>query len=109
MSHFEDDLREALRRQEPSSDFSQRVLERIASRAPAPRTVRPRAWRWPSWTPLAVAACVLVSLVGSFEYRNYRAGQRAKQELVVALHIAGSKLNLAQKKVLDLSQRTLYE
>jgi hypothetical protein len=109
MSHFEDDLREALRRREPTPDFSQRVLERIASRSVVAGKVRGRSWRWPSWAPVAVAACVLVSILGSFEYRNYRAGQRAKQELVVALHIAGSKLNLAQKKVLDLSQRTLYE
>ena len=55
----------------------------------------------------AIAACLLLS-VGGFEYRQYE-GRKAKKELLLALDIAGSKLNMAQKKVSDLSQRTIHE
>jgi hypothetical protein len=55
----------------------------------------------------AIAACVLLS-VGGFEYRQYE-GRKAKRELLLALEIAGSKLNIAQKKISTLSQRTIHE
>jgi hypothetical protein len=45
---------------------------------------------------------------GGLEYRQYR-GQKAKQQLLLALEIAGGKLNIAQRKVSDLSRRTIHE
>jgi hypothetical protein len=97
MSEFEDDLRSALRRHEPPAGFSGRVLARTRQRT------APRRMGWIA----AIAACLLLS-VGGFEYRQYE-GRKAKKELLLALDIAGSKLNMAQKKVSDLSQRTIHE
>ena len=98
MSEFEDDLRAALRRVDPPAGFSARVLTRARSRTAPRRT---------GWMAAAIAACLLLS-IGGFEYRQYE-GRKAKQELVLALEIAGSKLNLVQQKVSDLSRRTIYE
>jgi hypothetical protein len=48
----------------------------------------------------SVLICV-VTFAGISEYRR-RQGEIAKARLVLALHIAGSKLNYAQKKTQDL-------
>jgi len=99
MNDFENELRSALRREEPPSGFAARVVARTGAHA-APRRS--------GWIAAAIAACLLLSIGGGFEYRQYR-GRKAKRELLLALNIAGSKLNIVQKKVSDLSRRTLYE
>jgi hypothetical protein len=98
MREFEDELRSALRRQEPPPDFADRVLARARSKG-APRRL--------SWVAAAIAAGLLLSL-GGFEYRQYE-GREAKRELLLALEIAGSKLSIAQEKISHLSQRTIHE
>ena len=98
MNEFEDELRSALRRQEPPPGFMARVLARTGSRAAPRRT---------GWMAAGIAACLLLS-AGGFEYHQYE-GRKAKKELLLALQIAGSKLSIAQKKVLDWSQRTIHE
>jgi hypothetical protein len=99
MSDFEQDLRSALRREEPSSGFAARVAAGTGARV-APRRA--------GWLTAAIAACLLLSVGGGLEYRQYR-GQKAKQQLLLALEIAGGKLNIAQRKVSDLSRRTIHE
>ncbi len=96
MREFEDELRSALRRQEPPAGFADRVLART----------RPKGARR-SWVAAAIAAGLLLSL-GGFEYRQYE-GRKAKRELLLALEIAGSKLSIAQAKISHLSQRTIHE
>lgn len=98
MREFEDELRSALRRQEPPAGFADRVLARARSKG---------APRGRSWVAAAIAAGLLLSL-GGFEYRQYE-GQKAKRELLLALEIAGSKLNIAQERISRLSQRTIHE
>ena len=95
MNQFEDDLRAALRREEPPPDFAARVIARTR---PAPRR---SAW------VAAIAACLLAGL-GSFEYQQYE-GRKAKRELLLALHITGIKLNIAQQKVIELNRRTIHD
>jgi uncharacterized protein HemX len=97
MTDFEDELRSALRREEPPSGFAARVMTRTGAQAP----------RRKGWLAAAIAACLLLSM-GGFEYRQYQ-GRKAKQELLLALEIASGKLNMAQKKVNDLGRRTIYE
>ncbi len=94
MNEFEQELRSALRREEPPAGFAARVVARTES-------------HWRRWTAAGIAACLLLS-AGGFEYRQY-AGRKAKDQLLLAIGIAGSKLNIAQKKVFDLSQRTIHE
>ena len=98
MNDFEQELRCALRREEPPSGFAARVMARTGT-GTAPRRA--------NWLAAAIAACLLLS-VGGLEYRQYQ-GRKAKQELLLALEIASGKLNIAQKKVSALSQRTIYE
>jgi hypothetical protein len=98
MREFEDELRSALRRQEPPAGFTERVVARTRPRGTA---------RHAGWVAAAIAASLLLSL-GGFEYRQYE-GRKAKRELVLALEIAGSKLSMAQAKVSQLSQRTIHE
>ena len=89
--NLEDELRSALRRKEPSPEFTERVLAR-AYGAPVRRAPRP----WVRWVA-AMAASVLLA-AGAIEYRQYR-GEHARSQVLLALRIAGGKLNKAQKKV----------
>ena len=98
MREFEDELRSALRRQEPPVGFVDRVLARARPKGAA---------RYRIWAAAAIAAGLLLS-VGGFEYRQYE-GRKAKRELLLALEIAGSKLCIAQETISHLSQRTIHE
>lgn len=110
MSHLEDQLKTALGRKEPAEDFAARVLQRVAQ--PAPRSwfdsfvtlLRPPRLQW-------VAASVAVSLVVPFAAREYRherevrvQGQMAKQQLMLAMRIAGTELHHAQQEVQRMSR-----
>lgn len=101
MMHFEDELKKALRRQDPSPGFAARVAARVAE------THRPR-WRmvphWRAAWAAGIAAMVAVGLFVNAEYRQRRAEQ-AGREAVQALRIAAEKLNFARGKVLDLQPR----
>lgn len=99
MTNFEDELRSALRRENPPAGFANRVLERTS----------PRAGGRPHWAAWAVAASLLLSMGGVEYKRRQDQGQRAKQQLLLALDITSSKLALAQKRVTELSQRTIHD
>jgi hypothetical protein len=93
--NLEDELRLALRRKEPSPEFTERVLARVAG-VPARRAPRP----WMRWVAAMAASILLAGLLaaGGMGYQQYR-GERAKSQVLLALRIAGGKLNKAQKKV----------
>jgi hypothetical protein len=99
MASLEDELRSALRRREPSPDFTERVLARVSA-APVRRAPQP----WVRWVA-AMAATLVLLAAGGLEYRHYR-GERAKEQVLLAVRIAGSKLNKAQKKVQMLTHRS---
>jgi hypothetical protein len=174
MSNLDEQLKIALRREEPSPDFTARVLARAQAKSEIKESRQP--WfaglfrlSLPRWTALAAAACLLV-LAAVFLYRGsggklnrggqvarsiesangavskpddksiaavetgrdlnnkapgepHRAniaravrkeshrqdlasseGERAKQQLELALYIASSKLNLAEKAIARLNQ-----
>lgn len=101
MASLDDELRSALRRREPSPDFTERVLARVAA-APvrrAPRASQP----WVRW--VAAMAATLMLAAGGLGYRHYE-GERAKSQVLLAVRIAGSKLSKAQKKVQMLTHRS---
>ncbi|HBY58989.1 MAG TPA: hypothetical protein DEH78_04160 [Solibacterales bacterium] len=95
---LEKDLRAALRREEPPDGFAERVLARTS----APRRTNGRALPWWSFAAAAAAACLTLT-VGISEYREQRQerarGEAAKQELLEAMRITGSKLRVAQERV----------
>ncbi|MGA3040907.1 MAG: hypothetical protein ABSF54_09000 [Bryobacteraceae bacterium] len=101
MAPLEDELRSALRRREPSPDFTERVLARVAAQLVRrqPRVSQP----WVRWVA-GIAAALLLS-AGGLEYRHYR-GEQAKDQLLLAVRIAGSKLNKAQRKVQMVTHRS---
>jgi hypothetical protein len=112
MTSFDDELKSALRRQEPPQGFADRVLARAAEQDS--RQVQ-LAWRdsWlkgfaqPLRLPLlrwAALATVSVALaLGGVHYRSVQReraqGEAAKERLLLALRIAGSKLQLAKTRV----------
>ena len=100
MNDFENDLRRVLRRREPPRDLRRAVVARIA---PASRPA------WLSlWRPVLAAAAVLLILVTGFDrYREYRHGQEAKRQVMLALEITAKKIAAVQKKVGQLSQRSI--
>jgi hypothetical protein len=100
--NFEDELRSALRRRDPSPDFTQRVLARVSAQ-PIRRERQPFSQPWARWA--AAIAAVLILAVGGLEYRHYQ-GERAKDQVLLAVRIAGSKLNKAHKKVQMLTHRS---
>ncbi|MBI2681023.1 MAG: hypothetical protein HYX25_08470 [Candidatus Solibacter usitatus] len=109
MSHLEDELKSALGRKETAEDFTQRVLQRIAG--PAPRSwfdelatlLRPPRLQW-----VAASLVILVVPFAALEYRRERQvraqGEVAKQQLMLAMRIAGAELYHAQQQVQRISR-----
>ncbi len=120
MSRIENELRSALRREEPSTDFTDRVMARINS-LPAKTTLREKREKidWRSkiigifepfqlkWA-LAAAMTILVLFAGLSLYRyreNQRIqaeiaeGERARQQVLLAMKLTSEKLNYAHRKV----------
>jgi len=108
----EDLLRQTLRQEDPSSGFAQRVMARVSESAGASEPARAVLWYRPFFGPVirwsAVAAVSASVIVSTVHYRNMQReraqGEAAKQQLMLALHIAGSKLQLAKEKVNDANQ-----
>jgi hypothetical protein len=101
MMQFEDELRKALARREPSEGFAAQVLERLnISPDSKPRT---RLFSWPvfSWR-IASVAVLFLALVSGLAYREHvriEKGEAAKKQLLIAMHIAGTQLHEAQLRV----------
>ncbi len=106
--NLEDELKSALKRREPPPGFIGRVVAR-AGTAPGRSS---RSWRdrlgplFPmrrlQWAAVCATVTVLVVSAGT-EYRRRQQGERAKEEVVFALRMAGSRLSFAQRKVLEVS------
>lgn len=93
MTPFDDQLREALRRVEPPAGFVERALARAAGERKPPR----RVIRFPHYVAALAASLALV--VGGYRVQEYRRGQQAKEQLMLALEITGSRLSQVQQKI----------
>jgi UDP-N-acetylmuramyl pentapeptide synthase len=98
MSRLDDELKNALQREEPPPGFAGRVLARVEAR----QSRRP-------WWAAAIAAAVLLAAGVEFEHqRRLRAeGEQAKERVMLALQITGSKLQVIKEKInaLDSTRR----
>ena len=113
MNRLEDLLKNALRRKDPSPDFAERLLARITV-APASKSGGLQTlfslFRLPKmrWLAAGVVTCLFV-WIGIVQYRKYQEvkveGELAKTQVMFALHIASTKLNLVQKVVLEKDNR----
>ena len=110
MDRFEDALREVLRREDPGPDFTARVLARAAAASaskpwwwlPLASVFRPVKVRWAA----AGALASILLMAGGIAYHERQTrieGEAARQQLVLALRIAGTKLNWARAKVAQLN------
>lgn len=94
---LENDLSRALRRGSPAPGFADRVLTRIERE----RRGTARWWR-------AVAASLTLTAIlggwGAHEYAQYREAERARDQVLIALRIAGSKVRYAQEEVRSIGQ-----
>ena len=118
MNYFDDELKRALRREEPSPDFTDRLMRRLAELQKREKPTekaewlrrlteffRPTQMKW----AMAGAMAVLMVIAGlGVHYRreNERRrlaeiaeGERAKEQVMLAMRIASAKLNVAQKIV----------
>jgi hypothetical protein len=103
MDHFEDDLRNALRREQPSEGFEARVLARAAAEPVPSKT----SWFQMPVLRFAMAAALCLVFVVSVrleEGRHERAkGEAAKQQVMLALRVTGNQLHAVSEKVRGLS------
>ena len=109
MSRLEDDLRQALSRQEPPDGFAERVLARVQA-----EQSRPGVWdRLSGWFRMpalrlatVVALCMVLAIGIGFEQqrRTREQGEAAKQKLMLALRITSSKLQTARTAVHSITE-----
>ena len=111
MSYLEDDLKMALQRTEPPEDFVDRVMARVHQPPPPEPTwwerlsvlLRPPRLQW-------VAACLILSVVipAGLQYRKEQRmraeGEKAKEQLMFAVRVAGNKLHRVQQKVMEMGR-----
>ena len=101
MEDFEDQLKGALRKQDPPTGFAERV---IAKTKPAKRMPGR-----PIWTFAAIAAALVVMIGVNHEVRERaeeRRAEAASRQAVLALRITAEKLNAVRGKVLRHEVRT---
>jgi hypothetical protein len=108
MTPFEEHLKEALARKEPSRDFANRVLEKTKEQA-RPRTVGRalwfvRAWAW-RLVPVMAALALMCAGVMYREHERTVRGELAKEKLLIAMRIAGSKLHDVRQHVIGIQYK----
>jgi hypothetical protein len=103
MTPFEEELKQALQKQEPAANFTARVLDRCAAED---TKAHGRFWRtlWstPVWRfGMATAAALLMAASGTLyqQHEHEVKGMAAKQQLLLAMRIAGTKLQEVQQRV----------
>ena len=105
--NLDTELRAALRRESPAPGFAQRVMDRI-ERESAP----PVRW-WSEWLTgrRIAAALALVALLGTWTgheivARRRAEGERAREDVLIALRIAGAKVRYAREEVRQIAYRS---
>jgi len=106
MNEFEEQLKQALSRREPPSDFAERVLAIARNQSRPAAAARLRLWfhRTRAWRLVPVLAALLMMTGGTVYEQHRRAarGEAVKEQLLVAMHIAGSSLHRAQHRIFDV-------
>lgn len=90
---LERDLERALSRRSPAPGFAGRVMERIE---------KEQAPRKPAWWRAAAASVTLAMFLGGYATHRvieHRRGERAREQVLAAMKIAGEKVRIAQQEV----------
>jgi len=94
MEPFENELLRLLERREPPAGFTSRVMGRV-------RAERPVRKRWLRGWTLTSAIAAAITLGVFLDWRNdRREAERAEAELIMALQVAGEKIDRARDAVL---------
>jgi hypothetical protein len=118
MNRFDEELKLALRREEPSPDFTDRVMARVAELQKREKQGEEAGWLrrlaeffQPTQMKWAMAGAMAILLViAGFGVHHRREserkrlaeiaeGERAKEQVMLAMRIVSAKLKVAQKKV----------
>ena len=112
MSRLDEELKIAIRRHEPPENFAERVVARIALGQATSQTKAGSWWRpllsffeapRARWAVVGAVACLLIAFAGTYRYREYQRekaqAELAKAQVIYALQMASSKLNVAQRKM----------
>lgn len=108
MRDLDHELRNALRREEPPAGFADRVFDSAAARTwDRPSRRLTRHMDFIGW---ATAAAILAALAGAgLAYRAVQReraeGEIARARVVLALHIASSKLQLVHTKITRMHEQ----
>jgi hypothetical protein len=110
MKRLEEDLGKAFERMEPPAGFAERVMARVAA---AEHDKRRTPWTWlglfqtPALRWAATGALCVALTAGGISLRREQVrrerGEYAKEQLMLALRITGSKLQVAQASVREIS------
>ena len=105
MTDFENEMRRALRREDPPADFAGRVMARLGQRLAPPEPAR--WWQWLAWPRWAMAMAIVALMVtGGVRYQEYRRGQQAKEQLLTALRITAETLSVVDQKLEEATRRS---
>ncbi len=110
---LEQELKKALRRVDPPAGFAERVLARTAKEE-AKRASERRRFQWFGMSGLrwALTCALCLAIAGSamvYRYERHKEGEQAKEQLMLALRITSSKLQIASDGIRQISspeQRT---
>lgn len=106
MDRFEQELKDALRR-EPAPDW---LADAVMARVGAERQKKQKP-EWFGWARMrwVAATVVLVAVVGGVRFEQQREerirGEQAKQELMAAFQVTGMKLRQVEERVLPVIHR----
>jgi hypothetical protein len=106
MNDLERQLKDALRRCDPPANFANRVMARVAAENEhsVPRALsRLLPWHWPMlrWGVVAATLCLVAGTGYRIHERRVEEAEAmaAKRQVMIALHITGAKLRIAQQRV----------
>ncbi|HZQ52579.1 MAG TPA: hypothetical protein VFB14_10290 [Bryobacteraceae bacterium] len=105
MNRFEDELKRALTRRQPSEDFTARVLAAARRGEPEQKDRRNDRRAWLCWA-FAVLAALLLVLSGDAVYQHRTRivkGHEAKRQLLLAMRITGKELQQVRWHVRKIS------
>jgi len=94
--NLEHELREVLKRRQPSPDFTARVMARVD------RERKVRHFPAPRWVPWAVAATLLISSGGGlWEHQRHERvkAEMAREQILLAFQITSHQLDHVRAKV----------
>ena len=115
MNRFEDKLRGALQREPAPEGMAEKVLARARSLPQPPVNIRERLTNilsWPAlrWAGAAAVACLIAVAALVYHHQRQerlrREGAMARAQVIQALRIASVKLNLARRRIQEISQET---